>query len=225
MANNPDFKKIIVKDVPLLWPRIDQPYRWNSREERSEPCTATVQGAGYSIAWEMPQDEARKFYDALKAHYEDCQQRDSTRPPFHTVFGMKRDTEKKIVTFRAKRNAVDGEGKIKPPPKVTDGQLHDLADKAIWSGSKGGVRVFAFPAKDPQTGNGGVSLTFDAVQVTDPVYGGDGLEDDFGVAPARVSEVDPFDALAPQRPAAAPLSQQAAAKPPASNLVPEDANW
>jgi hypothetical protein len=71
----------------------------------------------------------------------------------------------------------------------------DLADPAIWSGSKGHLRVFAFPATDPQ-GNGGVSLLLDAVIVTDAQYGGDGLEDDFEVsAPKAASGGDPFDAI------------------------------
>jgi hypothetical protein len=224
MAQNLDFKKIIIKDVPLAWPRLDQPYRYNNAEKRTEACAATVQGAGYSIAWDMPTAEAKQFHAALKAHYIDCRTRNSKLPDFSQVFGMKRDDEAGTVRFTAKRKAVKNDGSLNSPPRVTDGQLNDLADKAIWTGSKGGVRVFAFPVTDPD-GNGGISLTFDAVQVTEPVYGGDGLEDDFGKVGPTVSDVDPFDGPAPARQAPGNLAQAATPAAPAASRVPEDAAW
>jgi hypothetical protein len=61
--------------------------------------------------------------------------------------------------------------------------------------------------------------------VTEPVYGGDGLEDDFGKVGPTVSDVDPFDAPAPARQAPGNLAQAATPAAPAASRVPEDAAW
>jgi hypothetical protein len=92
-------------------------------------------------------------------------------------------------------------GELNKPPVVIDGQKQPLADKAIWSGSKGNLRLLAFAVTDPD-GKGGISLLLDTVQVVHAVYGGDGLddfetvdstatltaEDDFDTPPARQAQ-------------------------------------
>ena len=86
---NPDFKKFVFKDVEFAWPRLDQPYRYNPTEEKSEPCPASAQGAGYSLAWVMPTDEAKARYSEMKAHYDDCRTRNAKLPEFSSIFGLK----------------------------------------------------------------------------------------------------------------------------------------
>jgi hypothetical protein len=196
MAANEDFLKMKITDVTFHWPRLDRPYRYNNATKRTEACEPNVTGAGYSIAWDMPKAEARDFYKALAEHYAGCQRRNPKLPAFKEVFGMKADNEAGTVRFTAKRKAVTNAGEVNRPPRVADGTkagFPDLADPAIWSGSKGHLRVFAFPASDPQ-GNGGISILLDAVIVTDAVYGGDGLEDDFEVSKPKAG-ADPFDQI------------------------------
>jgi len=197
MANDTDFLKVVIKDVTLHWPRLDQPYRYNNQEKRTEACAATVTGAGYSISWDMPMDEARDLYNALKAHYAECKKSKPKMPDFAQVFGMKKDEDAGTVRFTAKKRAVSNDGKINKPPRVVDGQLNDLPaeEKAIWSGSKGSIRVRAFPTTDPD-GTGGISLLLDTVQVTEAVYGGDSLEDDFDVVGSSKS-LDGFEDTPP----------------------------
>lgn len=192
MTTNQDFKKIVVKDVELLWPRLDQTYRYNSQEKRTEACAPTVQGAGYSLAWKMTLAEGKKLKDELRAHYEACRAAKPKLPEFSDVFGAKRLTDADgkptdFVQFTAKKRAVSNQGEVNKPPRVVGPDLKDLEDKAIWTGSVGNIRALAFPTTDPD-GKGGISLLLDAVQVTEAVYGGDSLEDDFG--PAQVT--DPF---------------------------------
>lgn len=184
MATNSDFAKVVVKDVKLQWPRLDQTYRYNNQEKRTEPCADTVQGAGWSVSWVMPNDEAKELWEGLRAHYEKCRASNRKLPEFGGVFGMKKLTDEDgnltgETQFSAHKRAISNQGKRNKDPIVVGADLKPLEDKAIWSGSVGSVRALAFPTTDPE-GKGGISLLLDAVQVTEPVYGGDNLEDDFG---------------------------------------------
>lgn len=166
-----DFRPTMIRNVEFKYPRLNETYRYNVAEKRSEPCAPTANGAAYSIAWEMNADDARKLYAELKAHYESCQ----TKAPFSTVFGVKK-LDNGNVEFKAKRNGSNSQGQLNKKPTVIDGMKQPLADLNIWGGSKGNIRVTAYPATDPQ-GQGGISLLIDTVQVTHAVYGGTGLDD------------------------------------------------
>lgn len=186
MAANQDFLKVVRKNVKFLWPRIDQTYRYNNADKKTEACAPNVTGAGYSIAWEMSLAEGKELKAQLKAHYDDCRKRNGKLPEFMDVFGSKRLTDENgnptdFVQFTAKKRAISNDGKTNKPPVVVGPDLKDLEDKAIWTGSVGHIRALAFPTTDPD-GKGGISLLLDAVQVNEPVYGGDNLEDDFGPA-------------------------------------------
>lgn len=195
MSGNPDFKKVVIKNVEFNWPRLDQPYRYDPHNERSEACPAEAQGAGYSIAWVMQTADAKKLHGELKAHYADCKSRNSKLPDFHSVFGMKK-LEDNLVQFTAKKRAMSNDGKTNKPPRVVGPDLQDLDDKAIWSGSTGNLRVLAFAATNPQDKSGGISLLLDSVQVMEAQYGSDNLEEDFG--PPQTPD-DPFETAADAR--------------------------
>jgi hypothetical protein len=203
MAANTDFLKVMIKDTTFHWPRLDQPYRYNSQEKRTEACAPTVQNAGYSIAFDMTLAEAKELKKTLEGHYNQARARNSKLPEFSQVFGAKVDKEAGTVRFTAKKRAVSNDGKVNAPPKVVGPDLKDLAEKNIWSNSKGNLRVLAFPTTDPD-GSGGISLLLDVVQVVEAVYGGDNLEDDFGPAQAgkTLSADDEFDAPSAPPPAA-----------------------
>jgi len=179
MANT-DFKSVMIRNVEFKYPRLNATYRFNTSQKKSEECAPTASGASYSIGWEMSNDEAGKLHAELKAHYETCQ----TKSPFSKVFGMKK-LENGNYEFRAKRNGVNGQGALNEKPRVIDGSKQPLADVAFWGGSKGNLKVTAYPVTDPD-GNGGISLLIDTVQVTHAVYGGGGL-DDFDTVPTTMS--------------------------------------
>jgi hypothetical protein len=190
MARNPDFLKVTFKDVTLKYPRLDKTYRFNAQTKQTEACAANVQGASWSVNWEVSLAEAKEFRLAVLAHYNECRARNPSLPEFNKIFSAKKDEEAKTITFSASRKAVTNSGEPAKPPRVVDGTYNDLADKAIWSGSKGGVTVFAVPTTDPE-GVGGIKLLLDTVVVWEPVYGGNNLEDDFG--PARTVTVHAED--------------------------------
>lgn len=196
---NPDFKKFVFKDVEFAWPRLDQPYRYNPTTEKSEPCPANAQGAGYSLAWVMRTEDAKKLHAEMKAHYDDCRTRNSKLPEFSSVFGLKQLTDEQgnktgVSQFTAKKGAMTNDGKERKAPGVFDAAHNPLTDKAIWGGSEGHVRVLAFPATNPQDKSGGISLLLDAVVVTKAEYGGDNLEDDFG-GPQDIDDLPPTSSI------------------------------
>ena len=166
-----DFKPVMIRNVEFKYPRLNNCYRYNTAEKKSEECAPTASNASYSIAWEMTADDAKTLHAELKAHYETCQ----TKAPFSKVFGMKK-LESGNYEFRAKRNGTNSQGALNEKPRVIDGMKQPLADLAFWGGSKGSIKVTAYPVTDPD-GNGGVSLLIDTVQVTHAVYGGGGLDD------------------------------------------------
>lgn len=192
MAANPVFKKIVLKDVEFQYPRLDATYRFNSQDQRSEQCSPTAQGAAWSVSWTLSHEDGKALHADLAAHYNECKTRDTTLPAFSKVFGMKK-LDNGLVSFRAKKNGTNRAGDQNAPPTVIGGDKQPLADKAIWSGSKGTMRIIAFPSKSPQ-GEGGVSLLLDAVQVIEPIYGDAGGMDDFEVVGPPLSEKyeDPF---------------------------------
>ena len=175
---NPDFKKFVLENQLLQWPKLDQTYRFNRAENRPEPVAQTASGAAWECGVMMSVEEARTFYKDLKAHYNDCAARKPI-PAFKHVFGMKK-REDNTVVFMAKKNGTSAKGQQNDAPKILAGDLTDLQDKRIWSGSKGNVRVLAHPSQNP-VGEGGISLLLDTVHVTHAIYGPD--EDDFKPTP------------------------------------------
>lgn len=214
MANNQDFLKVMIRDVELFWPRLDQPYRYNAQEKRTEACSPGSPNAGYSVSWDMPVAEAKKFHAALKDHYHACRERNRKLPEFTKVFGMKRDDETGTVRFTAKKRAMSADGKINKPPRVLGADLLDLPEKNIWSGSKGDLRVLAFASTDPD-GAGGISLLLDVVQVKAASYGGDNIEEDFEATAPASRDLGSLD----DTPAATHTPQ------PAPQPAPADAEW
>lgn len=190
MAANPDFKKIVLKDVDLLWPRLDQTYRFNNAKKQTEPCDPGVQGAEWSTSFKLSMEEAKKLRAELKAHHEDCRSRNPKLSEFQKVFGAKTledEDGKKTdeVRFSARKKAVANSGKANKAPTVVGSDLKPFDSAELWSGTKANLRLIAFPTTDPDD-VAGVSLLLDAVQIVEPAYGGDNLEDDFG--PAQLQE-------------------------------------
>jgi hypothetical protein len=202
MANNDDFHKVLAKNVTLQYPKLSGTFRFNTQKQASEPCAPTASNAAWSVAFDMPKEQAKPLYEELRAHYEACRSRNSKMPQFSKVFGMKKlkdehGNETGIVQFSAKRNGMKKDGTPNKAPTVIDGQKQPLADLAFWGGSKGTVRAWAVAVVDPD-GLGGISLLLDACQITEARYG-DGGMDDFDTVE---SKADPFEQ------AKAPLTEQ-----------------
>lgn len=172
---NPDFKKVILKDATLLWPKLDATYRFNTSTRQSEKCAETAQGATWSCNFQLNAEDGKAMWETLKTHYNDCRSRNSKLPEFKKVFGLKKNDDGTVV-LSAKKNAMSKQGTPNKPPQVLAADLTPLADKAFWTNSVGTARLLAFPIVDPE-GSGGISLMLDVLQVTEAVYGGEDLSD------------------------------------------------
>ncbi len=184
---NPDFKKLMIKDALLAWPKLDQPYRYNSQEKRSEAAPAAAQGAAYSCGFTVSTEEGKRIFLELQEHYKDCMTRNTKLTKFSKVFGMKKSEDGTLVTFTAKKRAMSQKGEMNQPPLVLDGQKKELENKRLYTGSVGNAVILAFPVSDPD-GNGGVSLILDKLQVTKAVYGS--TDDDFDTVETEVIQSD-----------------------------------
>jgi hypothetical protein len=217
MANEKP-RKFMFRNVEFKYPRLNQTYRYNTAEKRSEPCQPTASNAAYSVAWEMSQADAKPIYAEMKAYYESRK----SSPAFSKIFGMKK-LENGNIEFRAKHNGTNSQGSINTPPTVIDGNQKPLADAGFWGGSKGSIRVRAVPSTDPD-GLGGISLWIDVVQVTHAIYGGDNFDDFETTATTIVgagSELDAFDA-AVKAPAPADDPFAAPSKPAPASVLDDE---
>ena len=172
MATKDDFKKFMLHDKLLQYPKLDQTYRWDNSKESSEPCIQTANQAAWSCSFIVSSGEAEQLWKEFRAHFNERKAANPSIGNFEDVFGMKKRDDGTVL-FRAKKNGTKADGALNKAPKVLDGELNDLADKRIWSGSVGTLRIWAYPAKNPSTNKTGISLLLDTVQVTTAVYGSD----------------------------------------------------
>ena len=207
-----DFKPVMIRNAEFKDPRLNATYRYNTSEKKSEECAPTASNASYSIAWEMTAEDAKTLHADLKAHYESCGRKEA----FTKIFGMKK-LDSGNYEFRAKRNGTNSQGTLNEKPRVIDGSKQPLLDTAFWGGSKGSIKVTAYPVTDPD-GNGGISLLIDTVQVTHAVYGGGGLDDFDEVATTMQGGID--EALDDFGPATAPAPQAAPAPAELEDEIP-----
>ena len=142
MPNN--LKSIMVRNVDFKHPQLH--------------------GPEYSIEWEMSSYHACALRAELKAHYMSCNPYSS----FTKVIGMKKMNNGNFE-FEAIRNGTNSQGRLNDEPRVIDGSKQPLEDKAFLSGSKGTIKVDAYPVTD-EYGNGTIRLLIDTIQVTYAIY-------------------------------------------------------
>jgi len=170
-----DFKSMVVKEVELQWPRLNQPYHFNNAQRRTEACDPMAKDAAYSVSWTMGTEDARKLYTELLEHFKACAARDKKIGKFTGIFGHKKDDDGSHM-FTAKRNCVNAQGTMTTPPPVVDAHKQPLADKAIWSGSIGSVAFSAVAVADPSQ-KWGIKLLLSAVQVIKAKYGSTAVDE------------------------------------------------
>ena len=184
-----DFKKLVFKNVGFQWPKLDQPYRFNTQERRSEPCAPGAQGAAYSVGIHVSAEQAENIKEDIKEHYRDCKARNPKLKPLKKIFGMK-ELDDGTVNFTAKRNAMNKQGQQNDPPRMINGSKQPIEDRKIFTGSSGAISVLVYPVTSPD-GEQGMSLLIDTVQVINAVYGSS--DNDFDVVEGSVSKTAPKD--------------------------------
>ena len=217
--SNPIFLRKVLKNLTFDFPRLDSTYRFDSAAQRSEKCAPTAATASWSLGFSLSVEDAAAFEAEMKAHYEYCQTIDKgLTSEFSKVFGSKK-LDNGLTSFRAKKNGANRNGEVNEAPIVIDGAKNQLADRAIWGGSKGAIRMVCFPTKAPD-GTGGISLILDTVQVTHPEYGGSGDDGDFDMHDVKPIASRPLSEQATPVPPVPPVPQAAAIKEIMDDEIP-----
>ena len=171
-----DFKTRFVLDCELEYPRLNQYYWFNSSTRKSEPCEKTRPGAEKSVGFKLPKDKAVELWNDAKAHFNDVKSRKPDMGDFKTIHSY-RENEDGTISFRAKRKGMTARGTPGADIAVVDGNNKLLDDVGFWGGSIGGVKFSMLPAFNQSKNEWGITFMLDKVQVTQPIYGGDGGED------------------------------------------------
>lgn len=154
----------IVKGVEALYPKIDRPYQWSDKENRSVPCTPTDNGAEYIVNLKVPYKKALPLRKAMAQAYQE--KKEEKWPKFQDNFKvLEGSVEEKDAVFEVKaRIKAAYNGVATKPPRQFDADQNLLAnDFQLTTGSTINVMV-TFAPYAGKLGNG-TSLRLNAVQV------------------------------------------------------------
>lgn len=191
----------IVTNAIAMYPRLNQPYRFDNAEQKSVPCNYMETGAGYDISFEVSREKASELKKLCLDAYGNAARADTKRrwpdqPRFLPIKMITNEDGSQRFVGKAKLRAMYGTEKTQPPRQV-DAQRNKLPDDfKLTTGSTVNVAVTIVPYMSGPD-NYGVSLRLRAVQV---------------LALAESANDDPFSAVdgfvasaAPARPAADPF--------------------
>ena len=159
----------IINNVSVLYPRLNQPYRFDNGERRSVPCNWDADSASYDTSFIMDKEEALNLSRVCKEAYNNAVAMDTKnkwpekpkRMPAKTV---KQEDGSVQYIGKCKINSKYGPDKVNPPKQV-DAKRNKLPeDFRLTTGSKANIAVTVVPYN---TGveNYGVSLRIRAIQV------------------------------------------------------------
>ena len=152
----------IIKDVEILWPKINQPYRFDNKERRSVPCDATDDQAAYETNFRMNKKQAQELWKGMEAAYV-SQREDAWRAVIYNPF--KKDEDSGTFTHKAKLTAAYN-GRPTPSPQQYDAKNVALeASFELTTGSTANIAVVFVPYSI-NADRTGVSLRLKGVQVT-----------------------------------------------------------
>lgn len=160
--NNMSNNSYILKNVKARYPRIDQPYRFDSKagvKGKSVPCNAEEDGACYELGFVMSKDQAKDLYNAMNAAYSEA--KDSSWPDKLELPFTKLDDE---LVGKAKLKANYNKQPTARPALFDSQNVSLPEDFLLTTGSTISVAVELIPYNMATTG---VSLRLRGVQVLD----------------------------------------------------------
>tara|TARA_R110000744_G_scaffold144880_2_gene257031 strand:+ start:1239 stop:2522 length:1284 start_codon:yes stop_codon:yes gene_type:complete len=151
----------ILKDVEARYPRIDQPYRYDSNagvKGKSVPCEAVADNAVYELDFVMTEPQAKDLYSAMNAAYKSA--RDDTWPeklanPFPKIEGGYKGKARLKAAYNLQPTT--------PPPQFDADNKRLENGFLLTTGSTINVALELVPYKMSQSG---VALRLRGVQVT-----------------------------------------------------------
>ena len=155
----------VAKNVKALYPRINQPYRFDNAAKKSIPCHPADADAKYELNFVMTEDQARSLYNAMNAAFTTAEERDNTWPE-KLEMPFKKNEDGNWVG-KSKIAASFNGTPTKPPGQYDASNTALNEDFMLTTGSVIHIAVELYPYK---YGNScGISLRLRAVQVIDYV--------------------------------------------------------
>lgn len=148
----------LVSNVEILYPRINQCYRFCNQENKSVPCDPFEDGARYETKFRMDKDQAKALYKAMATAYAE---RKENSWPEKLAMPFEQDDDGMFVGKAVLKGAYGKDATAKP--KQYDAKSKELPeDFKLTTGSVGNVAVVFVPYN---MRDNGVSLRLKAVQV------------------------------------------------------------
>lgn len=171
--------KILIENVFALYPRLNQPYRFDKGENKSVPCDALADGACYEMQFEMTKEQAMDLHTKCTELYTATAAADPKMPAKPGNHPYKQsDQAPGIVIGKARRKA-GYDGKPSRPVNQWDKfNNRQPEDFRLTTGScvNLAVELVAYPGM-----GGGVTLRLNDVQVID-------LKPEMGTSPFAAQE-------------------------------------
>lgn len=151
-------KSHIIKGVTALYPRINQPYHWSDKQNKSIPCDSTEDGASYDLGFEMSKAQAKELYSLMDEAYKAARE-DSWPKKLEMRF---KEQDGGTYVGKASLKAAYN-GRPTSIPEQFDSKNKRLdSDFMLTTGSTVNIAVELFPYK---INGGGVALRLRGVQV------------------------------------------------------------
>ena len=148
----------IIKNVEVMYPRINQTYRFDTTENRSVPCDPLDDGAAYEMSFRMDTDQAKELHAAMAEAYKGAKKKDW---PEKLGMSFKKDDDGMYIGKTKLKGAYGKD--ITKKPRQFDAKNNKLPDDfLLTTGSTASVQVIFVPYN---MRDHGVSLRLSAVQV------------------------------------------------------------
>ena len=152
--------QVMIEDVEVMYPRLDQPYTWSNEKGSSVPCEWDAENAAFTVTLVVPYAKAVPLRKSMAAAY--AEKKEDSWPKFQDKFTLVEGTlADKDAVFHVKT-------KLKAYDKNTYVRQFDVdnnklpADFQLTRGSTVSVQVTLVPYSIQDNGT---SLRLNAVQV------------------------------------------------------------
>lgn len=154
--------KMMFRNVMALYPRINQPYRFDQSEYRTVPCDHGDQGAEYKLQFEISADQLAELKKACAEAYEELKKLDKKAPKEPKNWPFKEMGDGQIVAT-AKNGAMRKGEKVDPPAQY--GRNNELLEDGFELTHNSKINVQVGVGAYNVGAISGVKLYIDAVQV------------------------------------------------------------
>ena len=131
----------LIKDVEVLYPRINKTYRFDSTENRSVPCDPFDEGAAYSMQFRMTEAQAKELMGVMASVYKEKRE---AKWPEKIPMPFKKDEEGSFIGKATLKGAYGKEATVKP--SQVDAKKKPCPENfMLTTGSTANVAVVLFP--------------------------------------------------------------------------------